>query len=641
MTFIKNLFSRSLSLINSNIIILFILFCSLSRVILFGFALYEQQINFNLFDFIQVILFGLLNDFIAAFYFLAPLALISLIFPKTKGKIARSIIKTLYFLLISLLCFFIVAEFTFWLEFATKFNFIAVDYLVYTHEVVGNIVQSYPVFWILSLLLLTSAIIFYKFIPRIRLELEKILSYKEKFIIFLVFFSLAVLSFSFYNPRITDLKDNNYLSELSKNGLYNLFSAFRNNSIDYFNFYSSKDEQEALDELANYITLEGQDLENPALLERHIKPIGSKKDYNIILVAIESMSSEFLTTNIHNKPITPVINDLIKESLYFDHFYATGTRTIRGLESITLSVPPIPGQSIVRRPNNQNLFSIATILNKENYDLKFIYGGYGYFDNMNRFFSKNNFKVIDRSNMAADDIEFENIWGVSDEDLYEQVIRQADASYAKQQKFFSFVMTTSNHRPYTYPDNKIDIPSKSGRHGGVKYTDYALGQLIKNAKTKPWFDNTIFIITADHCAGSAGKIALPPDKYRIPLLIYAPQLVKPGIISKISSQIDIAPTIMGMLSLEYNSRFFGNDLMQKNYQNAFISTFQKLGYIEGNKLVVLSPGKIENTYKIFDNDQIEEISNDPKMVNRAINYYQSAYSLFQKGLLKQDVKTNK
>jgi phosphoglycerol transferase MdoB-like AlkP superfamily enzyme len=641
MTFIKNLFSRSLSLINSNVLMLFILFCSLSRIILFCFALYEQQIDFNLFDFLQVMLLGLLSDFIAAFYFLAPLVLVSLTFPKTKGKIAKAIIKCLYFLLIALLCFFIVAEFTFWLEFSTKFNFIAVDYLVYTHEVIGNIVQSYPVFWIFSLLLLTSAIIYYKFSPRISLEFKNILSYKEKFIIILIFSSFAVLSFSFYNPRITDLKDNNYLSELSKNGLYNLFSAFRNNSIDYFSFYSSKNDQEALDELASYITLKDQTLENSALLERHIKPNAPKKDYNIILVTIESMSSEFLTTNIHNKPITPVINELIKESLYFDHFYATGTRTIRGLESITLSVPPIPGQSIVRRPNNQNLFSIATILNKENYDLKFIYGGYGYFDNMNRFFTKNNFKVIDRNDLTADDIEFENIWGVSDEDLYKQVIKQADASYAKQQKFFSFVMTTSNHRPYTYPDNKVDIPSKTSRHGGVKYTDYALGQLIKIAKTKPWFDNTIFIITADHCAGSAGKVALPPDKYRIPLLIYAPKLIKPGVISKISSQIDIAPTIMGMLNLEYNSRFFGNDMLQKTYQNAFISTFQKLGYIENNKLVVLSPGKIENTYKIFDNDQIEETSSDPKIVNRAINYYQSAYSLFQKGLLKQDAKTNK
>ena len=84
-------------------------------------------------------------------------------------------------------------------------------------------------------------------------------------------------------------------------------------------------------------------------------------------------------------------------------------------------------------------------------------------------------------------------------------------------------MTTSNHRPYTYPENRIDIPSKSNREGGVKYTDYALGEFLKIAATKPWFDNTIFVITADHCAGSAGKTALPPHKYHIPLLIYAPK----------------------------------------------------------------------------------------------------------------------
>lgn len=629
------------SFANSTILILFLAFNALSRIVLLSFALYEGQVDFNILDFLQVMGLGFVNDLIAAFYILAPLAFLALLIPKNKGRILKSITYCFYFFIVLALGFLIISEFTFWLEFSTRFNFIAVDYLVYTHEVIGNITQSYPVPLILSLLFFSVVIIYYNLHSRVRSDLENILSFREKLILLIVLSCVVTLSFSFYNPKVTDVKDNNYLNELSKNGLYNLFSAFRNNSIDYPSFYSTRDQGLALKELSNYITLKDQDLTSPELLERHIKANGPQKDYNVVVITIESLSSEFLTNLVNDKPITPVINDLIKKSLYFDHFYATGTRTIRGLEAISLSIPPMPGQSIVRRPNNENLFSIATVLNKENYDLKFIYGGYGYFDNMNRFFSKNGFKIWDRSNIPSEEVSFENIWGISDEDLYLQVIKQADQSYEEEQKFFSFVMTTSNHRPYTYPEGKIDIPSKTSRHGGVKYTDYALGEFFRIAKDKPWFDNTIFVIVADHCAGSAGKTALPPEKYRIPLFIYAPKIITPGVVSKIAGQIDIAPTILGLLNIEYDSRFFGNDILTKTYQNAFISTFQKLGYIENGKLVVLSPGKIENTYKLLDNDGIEKTKDDPELINRAINYYQSAYYLYQNGMLKQDVKNNK
>ncbi|MCT4635970.1 MAG: LTA synthase family protein [Rickettsiales bacterium] len=629
------------SLANSTILILFLAFNALSRLVLLSFALYEGQVDFNILDFLQVMGLGVINDLVAAFYILAPLAFLALLVPKNKSKILKSITYCFYFFVVLALGFLIISEFTFWLEFSTRFNFIAVDYLVYTHEVIGNITQSYPVPLILSLLFFSAVIIYYNLHSRIRSDLEALLSFREKLVLLVSLSCIVTLSFSFYNPKITDVKENNYLNELSKNGLYNLFSAFRNNSIDYLSFYSTRDQDLAFKELSNYITLKDQELIEPKLLERHIEAKGPQKNYNVVLITIESLSSEFLTNLVNDKSITPVINDLIEKSLYFDRFYATGTRTIRGLEAITLSIPPMPGQSMVRRPNNENLFSIATVLNKENYALKFIYGGYGYFDNMNQFFSKNGFKIWDRSNIPSEEISFENIWGISDEDLYLQVIKQADQSYLNKEKFFSLVMTTSNHRPYTYPEGKIDIPSKTGRHGGVKYTDYALGEFFKIAKGKPWFDSTIFVVVADHCAGSAGKTALPPEKYRIPLFIYAPKIISPGVVSKVAGQIDIAPTILALLNIEYDSRFFGNDILSKTYQNSFISTFQKLGYIENNKLVVLSPGKIENTYKLLDNDRIEATSPDKALINRAINYYQSAYYLYQNGMLKQDVKINK
>ena len=592
--------------------ILLIAFFTVSRLVLYALSFYEQQVDFSLLEFIKTIVYGGLNDLSTCFYILAPISLLGLITPKILKR------SYLYYIVIIALCFLVVAEFTFWLEFATRFNFIAVDYLVYTHEVIGNIRESYPVFIIFPTIFIVALIIYYFLLDKVNMQ--------KSFKAFVFYSVAAIFSYLFYNPKITDIGDNNYLSELNKNGLYNLFSAFRHNTIDYNSFYASVNGKQAVKDLSKYIN-------NSNSIERDIISKNKPNNYNVFLIVVESLSEAFLYED-HEGPLTPEINALIPKGTYFSKIYATGTRTVKGLEAITLSIPPLPGQSIIRRKNNDNLFSLGSVLKKENYDLKFIYGGYGYFDNMNSFFSKNNFQVIDRSNMPADEVEFANIWGVSDQDLFFQAMKQADASFSQNQKFFSLLMTTSNHRPYTYPQTARKF--EPNRYGGVRYSDYAIGEFIRKASKKPWFDSTIFVITADHCAGSAGKVALPPEKYHIPLLIYAPKIIKPQVIDKLSSQIDIAPTILSLLDISYKSKFFGNDIYSKDYENAFIATFQKLGYIQDRKLVALLPGKSIITYKIENDNSLKEIGADQTLINRAINYYQSAYYLYSKGLLKDE-----
>ncbi|WP_025764602.1 LTA synthase family protein [Dyadobacter tibetensis] len=113
---------------------------------------------------------------------------------------------------------------------------------------------------------------------------------------------------------------------------------------------------------------------------------------------------------------------------------------------------------------------------------------------------------------------------------------------------FNHWRTVSDHRPFTYPDGKIDIPSDSkSREGGIKYTDYSLKQFFKMSQNESWFANTVFVIVADHCASSAGKTELPMDKYHIPAMIYAPGLVDEGNEDKLMSQIDLMPTLMGLM----------------------------------------------------------------------------------------------
>lgn len=160
---------------------------------------------------------------------------------------------------------------------------------------------------------------------------------------------------------------------------------------------------------------------------------------------------------------------------------------------------------IVRLQGNDNLRGIWSVFRERGYDTKWIYGGYGYFDNMNAYFSGNGFTVVDRTVMQPEEITFSNIWGVCDENLFARAIKEADASHAAGKPFFNFVLTTSNHRPYTYPDGRISIPSKSGRNGGVMYADYSIGKFMEEARKHPWFDDTVFVFVADHGASSSGR----------------------------------------------------------------------------------------------------------------------------------------
>jgi len=194
------------------------------------------------------------------------------------------------------------------------------------------------------------------------------------------------------------------------------------------------------------------------------------------------------------------------------------------------------------------------------------------------------------------------------------------------------VMTTSNHRPFTYPDGRIDIPSKSGRNGGVKYADYAIGRFIAEASREPWFNDTIFVFVADHCAGSAGKTDIPVKKYEIPLLVYAPHHVKPGRMDRLMSQIDVAPTVLGMMNMSYDTDFLGRDALKDsgNAPRAFISTYQKLGYLTNDQLLVLGPRKYAAQYRVDRaSGETRPLPLDDRLLDDMLAYYQGGDYLYQ------------
>ncbi len=536
--------------------------------------------------------------------------------------------------------FTMIGEVLFWNEFTSRFNFIAVDYLVYTREVAGNIWESYPVGKMLAGLATAALLLTWLLRRPLRAQPDKV-SFAGRAGVVIVLGASAFFMNDTPKSGWTEVSSNAYANELSEDGYYSLVRAFFRNEIDYRRFYLVQDEQKVntrIRELvaapnARFITA------NPGDVTRDVIQPTPPLRKNVVLVTIESLSANFMAHFGNRNDLTPNLDALADQSTFFTNMLATGTRTVRGLEAVTLSVPPTPGQSILRRPGNEKLFSLGSVLREHGYDATFLYGGDGYFDNMNAFFGSNGYKVVDRKQFTPSEVSFSNAWGVCDEDLFARALKEADASVASGRKFFQHVMTVSNHRPFTYPAGRIAPPHQTGaasladrtltkyveqtREGGVRYTDYAIGKFLEQARTRPWFKDTLFVFLADHAASSAGRIEVDPTAYHIPALFYAPGFVAPRRIDRLVSQIDIAPSILGALRLSYRSRFIGQDQFGADGPaRAFISNYQKVALVRGDEIALLGPRR--DVKGFIGGEPADEGRLDKALLFDAVTYYQHA-----------------
>jgi phosphoglycerol transferase MdoB-like AlkP superfamily enzyme len=602
-----------------------------------GLAIYSDA-SFTFGALFQVFLRGLWFDLAAAVFAVTPLVIWLAVAPTRLARtwIYRGVTLLAFGGAVFGLLVLAVAEWLFWEEFGARFNFIAVDYLLYTQEVIGNIWESYPVGRILIMLALVAAAATALLARRLWHSTGSPLGLRKSvsvLIVLTVLFGCA-LTFPDSDQKVFSSQDS--ANELAGNGLFDFFAAARRNELSYGRYYATLPPAEALATVratfpgAKWIAPEEGGVERP------VAAYGPAKKLNVVLVSVESLGAEFLGVYGNPHGLTPNLDALSKESLWFANAYATGNRTVRGLEALSLALPPTPGQSIVRRPNNDLLFSLGSVFEDKGYGVLFAYGGYGYFDNMNAFFEANNYRTLDRRSIPSENIQFENVWGVADEHLFDHVLGEIDREKAAQPErpVFVHIMTTSNHRPYTYPPGRIDIPSGTGRDGAVKYTDYALGRLIENARKHPWFADTLFIITADHGANARGTSRIPVDKYRIPVFFYSPAHVAPQRVDRLMSQIDIAPTLLGLLDFGYYSKFLGHDMLHTppSADRAFVANFQTLGYLKGNKLLVLQPKRKVDQFR-FEGEQLHFVAGvDPELKREGIAFYQVASDLFHHGL---------
>lgn len=286
------------------------------------------------------------------------------------------------------------------------------------------------------------------------------------------------------------------------------------------------------------------------------------------------------------------VEKLAEEGIWFERLYATGTRSVRGIEAVVAGYLPTPARSVVKLSNSQgNFTNLASILKSAGYQTQFIYGGEAHFDNMRGFFTNNGFTdIVDKSRIQNP--VFVSSWGVSDEDLFNTAHRELESLHEAGKPFFSLIFTSSNHAPFEFPDNRISLfeTPKNTANNAVKYADWAMGRFVESAKKSQYWKDTVFLIVADHDNRIYGDNLIPVEKFHIPGLILGAD-IEAARLSTLSSQIDLAPTLLSLIGISICHPMVGRDLTKDSSSpgRAFLQFRDYFALFEPDKLVILKP----------------------------------------------------
>lgn len=579
---------------------------------------------------------GLINDWIEAFYLFLPLSFYLWLVPERwhgarwhKGLLAVGTYLTLIGLV-----YLEAAEYFFFEEFDARFNLVAVDYLIYPHEVFINIWESYPVSWFLVADLSISALLMVGLWRFIQPRPEDRMSAKARTGVFAAHVGAVALLATTFSTGTLAHSDNRITNELAVNGVSSFFRALRTNELDYMRHYRVGDSAEMFRRVAANLSREAAaftHLGERQLDRRHTGTGAGLGKRNVVVIVEESFGSNYIGVLGGERGLTPAFDSLASEGLLFTHAYASGTRTVRGLEAITLSFPPIPSESVVKRPGSEGMANWGEVMKAHGYQASFLYGGYGYFDNMNHFYETNGFAVSDRTEI--EDQTFANIWGVCDEDLFRHAIKYFNTRPDDGRPFFSLIMTTSNHKPYTFPKGVPGVaPEGGGRAAGIRYADYALGRFFEMAREQSWYDDTLFVVVADHGARVYGRAEIPLKSYEIPLLVIAPGAIEPSRVETPVSQLDVAPTVLGLLGLPYEAPFFGQDVLAGPASHPLLFNHNhKVALYQDGEIAVLGLQQSAETYRYdMESDTYSAMASpNRELIELATAYYQTAFEQFR------------
>ncbi|UII30022.1 LTA synthase family protein [Fulvivirga ulvae] len=309
---------------------------------------------------------------------------------------------------------------------------------------------------------------------------------------------------------------------------------------------------------------------------------------NVIIIVMESFTYSFIEPLGGIPGVAPNFSNLAKEGILFDHMYASGDRTDKGIVSILSGYPSQPVSSIIKYPKKtQKLPYLNQKLKEMGYHTSFTYGGNIDFANFRSYLSNARFDKITHSDDFPEELN-NSKWGVHDGPVFDRFFEEVNDAKSP---FFKVMLSLSSHEPFDVPMETVFEGSddKSKFMNSAHYADRSLGKFIENAKKSNWWDNTLIVITADHGHGLPDNQGISnPKRFRIPMLWVGGALAaKDTVVHNFASQTDIANTILGQISKpDADFRFSRDVLAPANHDFAVYVYNNGFGFIDGTKLVV-------------------------------------------------------
>ena len=517
-------------------------------------------------------------------------------------------------------------------------NRLYIEYLDYPQEVFSMLVHGH-LFAMLSTLLLASLTSVYSYRLLCRaftqppsLKKASNLPILMAALIICLFAARGTLSHRPLNPALVYFSQDSLVNSLVLNSTYSVAFALKNmgNEKSASNLYGTMPRQQIIDTVKK-ASYRKQFVAGNIPTLAHNKPFVSGVKKNLVIILEESLGARFVG-ELGGLDITPELDKLYQQGWGFDNLYATGTRSVRGIEAITTGFTPSPSRSVVKLSKSQhNFFSLADVLSQEGYKTQFIYGGESHFDNMKSFFLGNGFNdIVDINHI--ENPQFISSWGVSDEDLFNQADKELTKLSNSTEPFFSLVFTSSNHDPFDIPQGKVSLPKGHNpenykRDLAIKYADYALGKFINKAKTRSYWENTVFLVVADHDVRVFGSEPVPLKSFHIPAVILNSDM-KSKRDPRLVSQIDLPVTLLSLLGIDQATPMLGFDLT-KSYpvERAMMQYYDNFAYLENERAVILMPNQQTSYWRYNKQTKIQE-KNEQLNVDQTLAEKALAHVLF-------------
>ncbi len=594
---------------------------------------------------------GLRFDIVVSGYILVLFYLV-LTLVDISGKKINFIVSLLFYYLlivISLALIISAADIPYFKQFYSRISITALQWIDNPAFVFNMIIQE-PRYYLIAAPLLVVLITLYKILKRIFKSYNRSNFARPRIgfhiLISILFFLLMLLGIRGRIEIKSPIRigtaffcNNSFLNQAGLNPIFTFLTSYLDKINPENKYLNLMNDELAIQNVQKYLNIKSSGFESP--IARLVKPEKlSEAKPNVVIVMMEAMSAAKMGRYGNPDNLTPFLDSLALQGLCFDNIYTAGIHTYNGVFSTLFSYPALARQHPMKASNMLKYNGIASTLKQFDYQKIYFTTHDGQFDNIEGFLYHNDFdKVYTKSDYPEEKIL--STLGVPDDYLFDFVNSKLDAADFQKKPFLAAVLTASDHGPYIIPDYFKPKPNEITDQI-IEYADWSIRKFISAAKNKSWFENTIFVFIADHGAALSPTYEMPLNYHHSPLIFYAPGILpEPKAYSHIGGQIDVFPTIMGLLRFPYTNNTLGIDLLNETRPYVYFSADDKYGILGDSLFLIVNDQAKESLFK-YKNENINDYINEYKqsaneMKNYAFSNLQTAQYIIKNNM--QFIKT--